>query len=76
MNSLNELLLTDVAPLGKPLTTNELLDHEERIVERQRYEDATNHVEMLISIGGQYSGEGENAKARRVLQQAYELSRR
>jgi len=75
INNLNELLLTDVAPLGKPLTANELLKHEERIVEREHYDDAANHVEMLISIGGQYSGEGENADARRVLQQAYDLSR-
>ena len=75
VNNLNELLLTDVAPLGKPLTANELLKHEERIVEREHYEDAAQHVEMLISIGGQYAGEGENAEARRILQQAYELSR-
>lgn len=76
INGLNELLLSDVAPLGKQLTANELLEREEQIVERERYDDAVNHVEMLISIGGQYSGEGENARARRVLEQAYQLSRR
>jgi serine/threonine-protein kinase len=74
MNDLNELLLTDVAPLGKPLTANELLKREERIVEREHYDDTADHVEMLISIGGQYSGEGDNAEARRILQQAYNLS--
>ena len=74
VNNLNELLLTDVAPLGKPLAADELLKREERIVERE-HDDAANHVEMLVSIGGQYSGAGDNAEARRVLQQAYELSR-
>ncbi len=75
INSLNELLLTDLAPIGKPLTGNELLEREEHIVQGEHYEDAANHVELLISIGGQYSGEEENAKARRVLEQAYALSR-
>lgn len=75
ITGLNELLLSDVAPLGRPLTTNELLDREEHIVEREHYDDAADHVELLISIGGQYSGEEENAKARRVLEQAYQLSR-
>ena len=76
LNSLNELLLTDVAPLGKQLTANELLEREEHIVEREHYEDAANHVELLISIGGQYSGAEENVRAVRVLEQAYDLSRR
>ncbi len=75
INSLNELLLADVAPLGKQLTPTELVEREERIVERERYEDAASHVEMLISIGDQYSGEEENARARHVLEQAYQLSR-
>jgi eukaryotic-like serine/threonine-protein kinase len=75
INSLNELLLTDLAPIGRPLTANELLEREEDIVQGEHYEDAANHVELLISIGGQYSGEEENAKARRVLEQAYALSR-
>jgi eukaryotic-like serine/threonine-protein kinase len=72
---LNELLLTDVAPMGKPLMVNQLLEREEHIVEREHYRNAANHVELLISIGKQYSGEEENSRALRVLNEAYQLSR-
>ena len=75
ISDLNELLLTDVAPMGKPITANQLLDREEQIVEREQYKDAATHVEMLLSIGDQYSGEDENAKALHVLEKAYQLSR-
>jgi serine/threonine-protein kinase len=75
INDLNELLLTDVAPMGKPLSVNELLARAERIIEREHYDNAANHVELLLSIGGQYSGQGENAKGLRVLEEAYKLSR-
>jgi serine/threonine-protein kinase len=75
LNDLNDLLLTDVAPAGKPLTPNELVEREEHIVEREHYENAANHVELLISIGDQYSGNEENTKGLRVLQEAYQLSR-
>jgi len=72
---LNELLLTDIAPLGKPLKTAELLEREEQVVEREHYDDIASHVELLISIGGQYSGVEENEKAHFVLEEAYKLSR-
>ena len=75
MNDLNALLLTDVAPMGKPLKVNELLDREERIVEREHDDDPASHAEMLMSIGDQYSGQEEHAKAMRVLNEAYQLSR-
>jgi tetratricopeptide (TPR) repeat protein len=75
INDLNQLLLTDVAPSGKMLTANQLLDHEKQIIEREHYDNAANHVEMLLSIGSQYSGEEENEKALAVLSQAYQLSR-
>jgi eukaryotic-like serine/threonine-protein kinase len=75
INDLNELLLSDVAPMGKPLTANDLLQREQHIIESEHYDNAANHVELLISIGGQYSGEEENARALRVLEQAYSLSR-
>ncbi len=75
ISDLNELLLTDVAPMGKPVTVNQLLELEEHIVEREHYDNAANHVELLLSIGDQYSGEEENEKAWRVLEQAYQLSR-
>jgi tetratricopeptide (TPR) repeat protein len=75
ISDLNQLLLTDVAPMGKPLTANQLLELEEHIVEREHYDNAANHVELLLSIGDQYSGEDENEKALAVLDQAYQLSR-
>jgi serine/threonine-protein kinase len=75
ISDLNQLLLTDVAPMGRPVTVNQLLALEEHIVEREHYDNAANHVELLLSIGDQYSGEDENEKALRVLKQAYQLSR-
>jgi serine/threonine-protein kinase len=75
ISDLNQLLLTDVAPMGKPVTVNQLLALEEHIVEREHYDNAANHVDLLLSIGDQYSGEDENEKALRVLKQAYQLSR-
>jgi serine/threonine-protein kinase len=74
-SDLNELLLSDVAPVGKPLTANQLLEREERIVEREHNPDPSNHVELLLSLGDQYSGADENQKALRVLDEAYQLSR-
>ena len=75
INNLNELLVTDVAPLGKPLKVNELLDREAEIVNHEHYDDVANHVDLLISVGEQFSGEEENAKARRMFDEAYRLSR-
>ena len=74
MNDLNSFLLSDAAPSGKPFTANELLGRAEHIVERQRGDTAA-RVGLMISIGGQYIGQDEEAKARRVLEQAYKLSR-
>jgi eukaryotic-like serine/threonine-protein kinase len=72
---LNELILSDVAPMGKPLAMNQLLEHEEKVVEREHNPDATNHVELLLSIGDQYFMREDNGKALQVLTKAYELSR-
>ena len=74
ITGLNELLLSEVAPSGRPITKHELLEREEHIVEREQYDDAADHAELLISIGAQYSGEEENVRARRLLDQAYQLS--
>ena len=74
VNDLNSFLLSDAAPSGKPFTASELLARAERIVERQRG-DTGARVQLMISIGGQYIGQDEEVKARRVLEQAYKLSR-
>ena len=68
-------LLSDAAPSGKPFTVNELLGRAENILARQRTADDTNRVELLVAIGDQYSTQDEDAKARRVLEEAYKLSR-
>ena len=75
ITGLNELLLSEVAPFGKPLTKNDLLQREEEIIQREHRDDPATHVEMLISIGQQYSAVEENDHARQLLESAYEQSR-
>jgi eukaryotic-like serine/threonine-protein kinase len=71
----NEFLLSDAAPSGKPFTVNELLGRAEDILARQRTADDAYRVELMAAIGDQYSTQDEDAKARRVLEEAYKLSR-
>jgi serine/threonine protein kinase/tetratricopeptide (TPR) repeat protein len=72
---LNELLLSDVAPNGKPLTAGQLLLQEESVLQHEHNPDPINHVELLLSLGDQYSGADDNQSALRVLNHAYQLSR-
>jgi serine/threonine protein kinase len=74
INDLNSFLLSDAAPSGKPFTVNDLLGRAEHIVERQNKNDST-RTELLMSVGLQYASQEEDAKARRVLEQAYNISR-
>jgi len=75
MTDLNELLLSNAAPMGKPLAVDQLLEREERVIEHERNPDAANHVELQLSLGTQYSSEDENDNALRVLNGAYRVSR-
>jgi tetratricopeptide (TPR) repeat protein len=75
VTDLNELLLSNAAPIGKPLAVDELLEREERVIEHERNPDAANHVELQLSLGNQYSSEDENVNALRVLNAAYRVSR-
>ena len=75
INDLNSFVLSDAAPSGKPFTVNDLLQRAEGIVEHENGRDNANRVELLISIGRQYQTQDEDAQARRVLEQAYQLSR-
>jgi serine/threonine protein kinase/tetratricopeptide (TPR) repeat protein len=75
MTDLNELLLSNAAPMGKPLAVDQLLEREERVIEHERNPDAANHVELQLSLGNQYSSEDENDNALRVLNAAYRVSR-
>ena len=76
INDLDNFLLTDAAPSGKPFTVNELLGRAERLVERQHDLNDVNHIQLLISIGRKYQGQAQDASARRILEEAYQLSRR
>jgi serine/threonine protein kinase len=75
INDLNNFLLSDAAPSGKPFTVNDLLAGAEHIVARQHGANEEDRVELLISIGRQYWTLDEDANARRLLREAYELSR-
>ena len=75
MTDLNELLLSNAAPMGRPLAVDQLLEREERVIEHERNPDAANHVELQLSLGNQYSSEDENDNALRVLNAAYRVSR-
>jgi len=74
VNDLDSFLLSDAAPSGKPFTVNELLRRAEQIVEQQRGDNPT-RVQLLVAIGRQYQDQDEDAKARHVLEEAYQLSR-
>jgi eukaryotic-like serine/threonine-protein kinase len=75
INDLDGYVLSNAAPSGKPFTVNELLAGAERIVRRQKG-DETMRAELLISIGRQYTIQDEYQKARSLLEEAHELSRK
>jgi serine/threonine protein kinase/Tfp pilus assembly protein PilF len=72
----NEFLLSDAAPSGKPFTVNELLGRAEDTLAHERGGDVDSRVELMVTIGDQYSTQDQPAKARRVLEEAYKLSRK
>src|SRR5262249_6583942 len=75
INDLNSFVLSDAAPSGKLFSVNDLLARSESIVKRQRSHDDVTRVDLLISIGRQYTVQDEYAKARPLLEEAYRLSR-
>jgi serine/threonine-protein kinase len=75
INDLNWILLTD-AEAGKSMTVEELLERAEHIIKSENYsQDPAGHVQMLVSIGSQYSERDSYEKALPNLQEAYQLSR-
>ncbi len=74
VNELNNFLLYDAAPSGKPFTAFELLGRAEQIVDRQ-YGANPDRLELLIFLGRQYASADQDGKARPLLEQAYTLSR-
>jgi serine/threonine protein kinase len=75
INDLNSFLLSDVGSPGETFTVNELLGRAEHIVGRQHSENDANRVDLLIAVGRQYRLQDEDQRSRRVLEQAYQLSR-
>jgi serine/threonine protein kinase len=74
LKNFDAFLLSDAAALGK-LSVSELLGRAERVVARQHEADNTGRVELMVSIGSQYSMQDDENNARRVLEEAYKLSR-
>jgi len=72
ISDLDDFLLTDAAP-GKPFTAAELVARAERTVERAA-PDAS-RSDMLVALGRQYRSMNEYASARRMIGEAYALSR-
>jgi len=75
INDLNSLLLSDLAPSGKPFTVDELLARAEHIVGRQHGGSDADRLQLLISIGRQYTVQDEYEKARQLLEEAHNQSR-
>jgi hypothetical protein len=75
IDDLDNFLLADAAPSGKPFTFNELLERAEHVVERQHNLSLANRVDLFTSIGHKYLAQDEDGRARRLLEQAYQISR-
>ena len=75
LNDFHEFLLSEAAPSGKPFTVNELLGRAEQIAEHNPTVRDPNRVVLMISIGHQYLEQDEADKGRKVLEEAYKLSR-
>jgi tetratricopeptide (TPR) repeat protein len=75
LNEFHEFLVSDAGPSGKPFTVNELLRRAEHVVDRQHSSNDPNRVELMVSIGRQYLEQEEVSSSRRVLEEAYKLSR-
>jgi serine/threonine-protein kinase len=72
---LNEFLLTDAAPDGRPFTAGDLLARAEAVLTRHPVDppDPTT-VESLVSIGNQFQSMDQDGNARRVLTRAFDLA--
>jgi eukaryotic-like serine/threonine-protein kinase len=68
-------LLADAAPSGKPFSVSDLLALAEQVVEKQHSEDPARRADLLMWIGSDYSSEDQAAKARLLVEKAYQLSR-
>lgn len=74
INELNQFVLSDAAPSGRPFMVNELLTRAEQVVARSQSEH-TDRAGLLVAIGDQYATQDQGESALRVLTDAYALSR-
>lgn len=74
INDFNQFILSDIAASGRPFTAKELLHRAEHTLEKEHGTNS-NRVELMASIGMQYTVLEEDDRARRILEQAYQLSR-
>ena len=74
INELNYYVINDAGAEGQPMTVRGLLARAERVLERQRLNDA-NRVALLASIGQEYEAQDDHASGLRILSEAYALSR-
>lgn len=75
INDLNRFILVQAAPSGKPFTVRELLDRAERVVGKQSAGNQLDRAELLVAIGGHYMSFEDDDNGRRILTEAYDLSR-
>jgi serine/threonine-protein kinase len=74
LNDLNRFLLSDAAPLGRPLAVSELLARAEQIARGQTAGSLESKADLLVSIGSQYSILDESGRAHSVLEAAYAIA--
>jgi serine/threonine protein kinase/tetratricopeptide (TPR) repeat protein len=70
-----EFLLSNAAPQGTPFTADQMLALGERIVNRQNSSNPTRRAKLLIWIGEDYMQRDRTADGRRVLDEAYRITR-
>lgn len=74
LKDLDNYVLIDAAPAGKPFTVNDLLGRATRLLEREHTNDA-DRAALLTSIGSKYATQDQVGKAVELLQKSYQLSR-
>ncbi|HJU21867.1 MAG TPA: tetratricopeptide repeat protein, partial [Casimicrobiaceae bacterium] len=73
LDDFSGFLLYGIAPSGKAFTSGELMSRAERIVLRAAPDEM--RTDMLVAMGGQYLAMDDDADARRLLLEAYRVSR-
>ena len=68
-------LLADAAPSGKPLSVTDLLARAEKVVEKQHSSNPGRRADLLMWIGDDYSYRDQSAEGRRLVEEAYQLTR-